>query len=368
MKKKIFTTLFLLSMFLSMFVKTELNLMSASQQNDKSKIESGTESTHILLGNHLAYVDYGILNIFDMIDWSIDSSVTYIKCWIMTQSNFDDFMDGFSYTYYNLLGTWTSAKTFASYWRIDFTADWVVVFWNDNPETTVLELDISLDTLIASAEIYDVNPYSQDEDSYVDSLRVEYYIRFTLMDDTSVTFTNMDEFVETKIDLIDENGKLIRTYEDTIYVDSTYEYVTYDFGNVLATETSYFYSVRIKACFYYGSFDYPDSSDTEEISNQFYPLDWAKTLKRKLIIRRSLIWGSIGLVVIATTITLVVISKKKKRIQLADVPYTIAEEEPITQPTDPPSPETLFCWSCGTANKQNSLFCIKCGSELSKPK
>lgn len=97
-------------------------------------------------------------------------------------------------------------------------------------------------------------------------------------------------------------------------------------------------------------------------------INWDRVWEIVVLILKIVVPIIVGLIALRIIVAIVRSFKKKKIIRPTDVPYTIAEEEPIPRPTSPPPAKALFCWNCGIANKQKSLFCIECGSELTKAK
>jgi len=345
--------LFLLGMFLSMSFSIENTLGFSSEKEELSKGSFETKYFDgTLQANYYIYIDFGYLSTFKVIEWDILSSVTYISCWIMTQSNYNNFQLGLSYVYYNLLdgeiGSTVRAKEWDSAWRIDFYADWVLVFYNNNLQDTYFTEDWYLYTLKASVSLFTYEAYSAEGDFYDDSLRFQYYIAFRYPGDLYDHWI-LDDFVTIKINLYGENDNLVRTYDDTIYVDNSY-LRTYDFGIIPQTEEYNIYSIKIMV-WWYSQSSTPDSYDTLDISEQFYPIGHAAALHRKTVITYSLIGSACLIIPTAIIITVNIVRKKKKTNVIEKT------NEPIIEPLK-------FCPKCGKRLEASYVFCMDCGYNL----
>lgn len=304
--------------------------------------------------NSHRYWDFGnIISNTHTIDVSFTSNVG-IDSWFMT---YDDLLRWEAntppYTKHNIQYDKTSRTI--EQWNPDFNEHWVFVV--DNTNLVSASVDLTRSTHRTQVEITETvfSYHDSDYDGYDDSLTL--HISVSLDRSVMMDFSYKIEFSYKGESMYDNINDVI---SDTTWINSERTFdVYFNPNNQIETSVSAKITIEINDATWQGDYDV----ELRTSKKLFYP-----NYKKERRIKMALIIGIPTGVVALIIVTIVSVKRKKKKtIQLADVPYTITQEEPITQPTSPPPPETIFCWSCGTANKQKSIFCIDCGSELAKP-
>ena len=294
------------------------------------------------------------------LSWSFSGVSNTIDVWLFEETEYNKFAVGQACDGYHLGDAddnWLSDSG-----RMQFPEnwdnDWYLVFYN--PHLLFVHYnDIYCGTMEIHLQIDSVTftPIDNDNDGFDNRLKATIDVSF-----------NTNYWTEGGISvsgyLYDGEGKIVDTRGTNYQFIENDETISFEF-QIRGTGQ---YTAKIKVYFFlaYGG-NVDDVSDDTFESTESYKLYGEGHLTRILI------WGGVGgggaIVILIITILIIVSMMRKKRAIIPHVEESqaITQEEPISQPTSPPPPETLFCWSCGTANKQKSLFCIKCGSELSKP-
>ncbi|MHA1543300.1 MAG: hypothetical protein ACTSQH_10025, partial [Candidatus Hodarchaeales archaeon] len=186
MKKKLFIFVVILFLSNSCFAGyytnsyNQITSYNYKPENNVDSVLNNFTSSSTLGNNESLSINIGELSRKDYLVWNMTSSVTNITCLFLDEVNFAKFNMGIEchISAYLIDHLQKPVSILNEACRIPSSADWYVVFWNDNPTTTFVSVGVITKKLLAVILDMSFIYYSNETSRYLDSVKVVYNVNF----------------------------------------------------------------------------------------------------------------------------------------------------------------------------------------------
>ena len=331
MKKKLFIFIVILILGNSCFTghytnsNNQITSYSYIPENNGDSVINDFSDSSTLGNNESLSINIGELTNKHYFVWNMTSSVTNITCMLLDEVNFAKFNLGLEchINVYLIDHLQKPVSILDEACRIPSSANWYIVFWNDNPTTTFVSAGVIAKELLALIIDLTYTCYSSGNSRYLDSVEVVYNINFNFNLEKITYKAGVHDNVTIML-IKDCYGSLLSGSNITsmiVFPDLT-EFV-FDLGPFFyGTPGSHFIKLRSYYQYPYDPQDsrYIDDSLRVDITEKLYVLHFLEDVNRLLY--GIFILGVLPIVIILTPVLVYFISKSVKKKRLSKISTT----------------------------------------------
>jgi len=310
------------------------------------------------LGSYSYNLGYLHSGYHDLVDWQFDSEDKPLKVMLMTEYNYQRYLDGLGYTSIILSeGLFEDEGLFviqsSNYYR--------VIFRNTAILSSTYAYIYAYKDWVEAEISANIDEKDSDYDGYKDKVEIDYTISLNYYLPSSVQIEYSIKITKSGLTIVSES-----LYTST----ATSKSFTYVLNDELDEGESAIYVVSI-IVFYENTVGSGDDS-FYQTSEYVYPIGHkqyledkaeeerieARNYKIKIICAFSI--PPIAVIAIIVSVIVIVKKRKKRRQPITQTHFTQPQEiiEEIPK---------IFCIRCGAQNKEMAQFCIECGSTIKNP-
>ncbi|HUT81389.1 MAG TPA: hypothetical protein VMZ29_09325 [Candidatus Bathyarchaeia archaeon] len=199
-------------------------------------------------------------NYHDLVDWEFDSEDETLKIMLMTETNYQNYIDGYSYTYTLLSeGEYSDSGLYA----IVTTNNYRVVFRNTHLFSTYAYIYATDKQVEAQINYVTISHGDYDNDGYTDKFSLTISLDLNYILPTSV-------WVEYRIEIENENYQTVDIFSSNILLSGYTRTAGYTFDDGVGT-------FKISVVVYYDDEYFGDDTFSTE-SDYLYPIGYAQQL------------------------------------------------------------------------------------------